>query len=161
MPVCMGEDINQPLLLPDAYQGETEDHAEKHNGRYDTVRQRVEGIRRDVKADEIEWLLRLHQRCAEKRSRLLWRECQRYEQRHCQRDRPSQGEDQACPEPEGPGLIEPRAPDPRDKGDRDIGQHRHLQEPDVAVGDVAQKGGAFAQEDSEQNARGDRDQDSR
>ncbi len=151
--------VEQHLLPLDADQGDPEDDRKQDDGRDDAVGERVERVRRDVEPEEVEGLRLLDERRAEERRLRACRKREREDHRESERHDPQQGQHRPGPEAEPLRFRGVERPEARDDRDRDVGQDRHLQQPDEAVRDDLDGRDEFSEEEPGREARHQADED--
>jgi hypothetical protein len=124
------------------------------------AREGVERIRRDVQAHQVERLARLDERCAEEGCGLQVRKHHREQQHRGEGNRPQQQQHDTDLQAERLRLLQIQIAQPGDDRDRDVRQHRHLQELDEGVGEDLKDGCALADEQADENAGDEADEDS-
>ena len=153
------QQVEQNRFAVEADDGDAKDDREQHHGGHDVVRQRVEGIGRNVEVDEIERRPAFEERRAEERGRLDRRERQRHQHRVEQANRPERHEHGAGAQAQPPGFCRLQRAQTFDDGNRDVGEDRHLEQLDEAVRRPLENERFLAEEQTHQDAEGEADED--
>jgi hypothetical protein len=119
----------------------------------------MEGVRRDVEAEEVEGFGGMQEARAEEGRRLPGGEGQRHQEREADAQCPEHDQDRPHPSEHGPGLPGLQAPQAGDEGDDHVRQDRHLEEPYVRIGQDLEGRRQLPQEEAEGHPRDEADQD--
>ena len=147
------QDVEQPLSPFDADQRDAQEQREEHHRRHHVVRQRIERIRRNVEADEVEGGATLQEARTEERGILDRREGQGDQEREGQRQDPQATNHGRRRRAEPPEFGPAQGSEAGDDRDGDVGQHHHLEQLHEPVGRPFQRRRLLAEEQPGEGAK--------